>query len=86
MEGFNVMTPFQRFRNGLLQIRGDTNELLDEMIAFAEVMANKRNTVELDENGFFYVQSSGPLEEVLAVMHKQVEKLERIKKQKDEQT
>ena len=77
------MTPFQRFRNGLLQVRGDTNELLEEMIAFAEVMANKRNTLELDENGFFYCQSSGTLEDILPVMYKQIEKLERIKAQKD---
>lgn len=78
------MTPFQRFRNGLHQMREDTNELLNEMIAFAEVMSQKRNTVELDENGFFYVTASGTLEEIIPVMYKQLEKLERIKTQKDQ--
>lgn len=77
------MTPFRRFCNGLHQVRADFNEQLDEMLAFAEVMAMKQNCVELDENGFFYVTAAGPLEEIIPVMYKQIEKLERIKKQKD---
>ncbi len=77
------MTPFQRFLNGLYSIRGDFNEELDEIISFAEIMARKGTCLELDENGSFYVSASGPLEEVIPALQKQLEKLERIKKQKD---
>jgi hypothetical protein len=83
MESTNRMTPFRRFTNGLHQIRSDFNEQLDEMLAFSEIMAMKQNAVELDENGFFYVTASGPIEEIIPIMYKQIEKLERIKKQKD---
>lgn len=79
------MTPFRRFCNGLHQVRADFNEQLDEMLAFAEVMARKQNAVELDENGFFYVTAAGPLEEIIPVMQQQIEKLERIKRQRDTQ-
>lgn len=79
------MTPFQRFRNGLHHIRAEFNEELDEMLAFAEVMARKQNAIELDEHGFFYVTAAGPLEEIIPVVRQQVEKLERIKKQRDNQ-
>jgi hypothetical protein len=79
------MSPFRRFTNGLHHIRQDFNEQLDEMLAFSEVMALKQNSVELDEDGMFYVSASGTLEEVIPIMYKQIEKLERIKKQKDNQ-
>jgi hypothetical protein len=79
------LTPFQRFTNGLHQIRQDINEQLNEMLAFSEVMARKQNCVELDENGFFYVTAAGPIEEIIPVMYQQLERLERIKRQKDNQ-
>lgn len=80
------MTPFKRFCNGLKGVRSEFNEQLDEMLAFAEIMSQKSNTVELDENGFFYVTASGTLEEILPTLKKQLEKLERIKKQKEPPT
>jgi hypothetical protein len=85
LESPSRVTPFQRFCNGLHSVRADFNESLDEMLAFAEIMARKQNSVELDENGFFYVTAAGPLDEIIPVMHKQLEKLERIKKQRDNQ-
>lgn len=78
-----MMTPFQRFLNGLYQLRGDFNEELDEIISFAEVMAKKQTCVELDENGSFYVSASGPLEEVIPALQTQLKKLERLKNFKD---
>jgi signal transduction histidine kinase len=74
---------FQRFCNGLHHIRHELNEEITEMLAFAEVMARKQNSLELDENGFFYTTAAGPLEEIIPTMYKQIERLERIKKQRD---
>lgn len=79
------MTPFDRFLAGLHSLRHETSNELEELIAFAEIMAQKKNTLELDENGFFYCTASGPLEQVISVLEKQLGKLERIKKQKDTQ-
>jgi hypothetical protein len=75
------VTPFQRLRNGLLQIRQDTNELLEEALAFTEVMAMKKNSIEVDDD-MFYVTAAGPLEEIIPVLYAQLERLERYQKQK----
>jgi hypothetical protein len=78
-------TPFQRFLRGLEAAQLDMNEMLTELRAFAEIMAKKSNTLEMDENGFFYTTAAGTLEEIIPTIHKQLERLERIKKQKDAQ-
>lgn len=79
----NAMTPFRRFCNGLKHIRAEYNENIDEMLAFAEVMALKQNCVELDENGTFYVTSAGTIDEVIPIMRSQLERLERIRKERE---
>lgn len=79
------MTPFQQFLNGLEAAQLDFNEVMNELRAFAAVMARKSNSIEMDEKGFFYVTASGKVEEVIAVMHKQLDRLEKIKQQKDNQ-
>jgi hypothetical protein len=76
------MTPFQKFLRGLQGARMDLAETFEELIAFAEIMSRKSNSVELDENGFFYVTAAGPLEEIIPTMKKQLAKLERIQAQK----
>jgi hypothetical protein len=80
-----IQSPFRQFRNGLDQVQQDVNEVLNEARAFAEVLAMKQNSIEFDENGYFFVTSAGSLEEVIGVMQKQLEKLQRIKTQKDNQ-
>jgi hypothetical protein len=77
-------TPFRRFCNGLHQVRSDFNEQLDEMLAFAEVMAMKQNSIELD-NDTWYVTAAGTLDEIIPVVYQQIERLERIRKQRDGQ-
>lgn len=77
------MNPFQQFVRGLAAAKLEYNETIDELLAFAEVLARKQNTLEMDENGFFYVTASGQIEEVIAALQLYSEKLQRIKKQKD---
>lgn len=72
------MTPFQRMSNGLLHIRHELNEELNEALAFTELMALKTNAVEFDSDGMVYVLASGQLHEVINVMKQQLERLERI--------
>lgn len=83
MAGTNAVTPFRRFTNGLHHVKKEFIENIDEMLAFAEVMALKTNCIEYDENGCYYVQASGPLEDVITIMYHQLERLERMKQQKD---
>jgi hypothetical protein len=85
MHVMNSLSPFRRFCNGLHQIRKETNEQIDEILSFAEVMALKQNCVELDENGVFYVSSAGTIDEVIPVMHAQLERLQRIREERNRQ-
>jgi hypothetical protein len=78
-----MMNQYSKLLAGLKAVKSDLNGELDELLAFAEVMARKHNTLELDEDGFFYCTAAGPIEEVIPVMEKQLSKLERIKKQRD---
>jgi hypothetical protein len=78
-----MITPFQKFLRGLEAAQLDFNETMNELRAFAEVMARKQNSLEMDEDGLFYTSASGSVEEIIPILYKQVEKLERIKKQKD---
>jgi hypothetical protein len=77
-----MMTPFQRFLNGLNAAQLDFNETMTELRAFAEVMAHKKNSIELDEDGCFYVSASGPLEEVINTVQKHLERLKRINEER----
>jgi hypothetical protein len=77
------MTPFQKFLSGLQAAQLEFTETMDELRAFAEVMARKQNSIDLDEDGFFYVTATGPIEVIIPIIEKQLEKLERIKRQKD---
>ena len=65
-------------------MRHDFNEEMDELIGFAEVMARRQeNSIDLDENGFFYVTSAGKIEDVILTVENQLQRLKRIKEQKD---
>lgn len=79
------MSPFARFVAGLRAAKADFNESIDELTAFAEIMARKSNTLELDDDGMFYITASGTLEDIIATMENQLSKLKRIKHQKDHQ-
>ena len=55
----------------------------DELIAALEVLSGKRNTLELDEDGFFYVQAHGPIEDVIKGLEIHLKRLNNIKAQKE---
>lgn len=76
------MTPFQKFLRGLQAAHTEHTEALEELIAFAEVMARKSNTLDLDEHGYFYSTASGPIEDILPTLEKHVSKLKRIQQEK----
>jgi DNA polymerase II small subunit/DNA polymerase delta subunit B len=76
------LTPFMKFLRGLQAANVDLKETFDELIAFAEIMAMKQNSLEMDEDGIFYVTATGPVEDIVPILHKQLERLERIQKQK----
>jgi hypothetical protein len=77
----SVDNPYRRFCHGVQHFRQELNEELDEMLTFAEVMARQGNMITVDENGVFYSTANGTLDEIISVLHQQLEKLERIRRQ-----
>lgn len=59
------------------------NEDMDELIGGATLLSARPNYLTVDEHGYYHVQASGPIEEIIPALIKQVEKLQRIKQQKD---
>lgn len=76
------MTPFQKFLNGVTAAQMDMNEMLDELRGFAEIMARKQTTLDMDEDGTFYVTATGPLEEIIPAVERQLQKLKRISQER----
>lgn len=76
-------SPLTRFRDMLMLHKKQLDEDYEEIIMAAEIIASRPNYVLMDETGYYHVQSSGTLEEVVTSLHKQLEKLERIKAQKE---
>lgn len=75
--------PLTRFRDMLMLYKKQMEEDFDELIMSAEIICSRPNYVLMDETGYYHLQASGTLEEVVAVLQKQLEKLEKIKTQKD---
>lgn len=78
------MSPYQRLSNGLAHFRQVVLEEIDEALTFVDVMKRQQNSLTYDnENNVFYVTAVGTAEEVIPVMYKQIEQLERIQKQRN---
>jgi type II secretory pathway component PulF len=74
---------YRRFCTGIQHFRNEINDELDEMLTFAEVMARQQNMITVDENGIFFSTASGSLDEIIPTLTQQIEKLERIRRQRN---
>lgn len=83
IHGRRYLSPFEQFARGLHAAQVEFNETIDELRAFIEVMARKTNSLDMDENGKFYIVAAGTIDEIIPALEAQLKKLERIKKQKD---
>lgn len=77
------MLPLIRFHEMLRLYKEQMNEDFDELMSAAEIIGARPNYLTVDEHGFYHVQASGNIDEVLHALQLQKEKLERIKAQRD---
>jgi urease accessory protein UreE len=71
-----------KFKEMLETMQAQMNNDYDEIISAAHLIGNRPNYLTVDEHGFFHVQASGKIEEVMSALKIQLEKLDRISKQK----
>lgn len=76
-------TPLTRFKTRLETTKAQLMEDLDEMIMTTDIISQRPNYLTVDELGYYHVQASGNIDEVLTTLYKLQEKLERIKKYRE---
>ena len=77
------MLPLIRFRDMLANYKAQMDEDMNELINAAEIIGQRPNYLTVDENGYYHVQASGNIDEVIYALEKQLEKVKRIKQQRE---
>lgn len=78
-----MMLPLTKFKDMLLDHKQQLDADFDELILAADLIGARPNYMTVDEHGFYHVQASGGIKEVIFALEKQLEKLNRIKAQRD---
>jgi hypothetical protein len=77
------MLPLSNFSIMLRTYRDQMHEDYSELIAAADLIGGRPNYLTVDEHGYYHLQASGNIDEVIKAITDQLEKLKRIKAQKD---
>jgi len=75
--------PLTKFSEILREYKRQMNEDYDELIAASDLIGGRPNYLTVDEHGFYHLQASGKIEEVIRATEDQLERLKRIKNQRD---
>jgi len=75
----NVETPLTRFMSTLEATKAQLIEDIDEMIMTADIISQRPNYLTVDEKGYYHIQASGDIDDVIESLTKLLGKLNRIK-------
>jgi vacuolar-type H+-ATPase subunit D/Vma8 len=78
------MLPLSKFKDVLINYQEQMVQDFNELIMAADLIGSRPNYLTVDEKGFYHVQASGTLDEAIKAMEQLLEKLNRIKKQKND--
>lgn len=73
------MLPLSRFTNALSAYKLEFDQQFDELIQAAEIISKKTNVIEREDNGQFFVQATGNIEQVIDTLETMLRKLYKIK-------
>lgn len=77
------MLPLRKFHDMLTTLKYQVMEDMDEIIGAADLISQRPNYLTVDEHGFYHLQASGNIDEMLLAVELQLTRLKRIKEQKD---
>lgn len=77
------MLPLSRFVEALEAYKAEVGQNFDELIMAADLIAKKTNTITREDNGSFYVQATGTLDECINTLSVMLNKLKKIKEQQE---
>lgn len=78
------MLPLARLTEYLKGYQAEFNQQFDELIQAAEIVAQKSNIIEREDNGQFIVQATGSLNQVIDTLESMLRKLYKIKENTDD--
>ncbi len=77
------MLPLIKFRDMLDNYKNQFMEDMDELIGAAHIIGARPNYLTVDEHGYYHVQASGTIKDVITALEQQLGKLNRIQAQRD---
>lgn len=77
------MLPLKKFGEMLTTTKEQMIEDMNELINAATLISQRPNYLTVDEHGFYHLQASGDIGEMVTVVEQQLAKLKRIKEQRD---
>ncbi len=72
-------TPLTRFINILEATKSQLVQDIDEMIMTTDIISKRPNYLTVDERGYYHIQASGDIDDVMTSLTRLLEKLNRIK-------
>ena len=73
------MLPLSRFVNALGAYKAEMDQQFDELIMAADLIAKKNNVIQREDDGTFFIQATGSLNECIDTLSVMLKKLEKIK-------
>lgn len=77
------MLPLTKFSEILTSYKEQMNNDFDELITASNLIGQRPNYLTVDEHGYYHLQASGKIEEVITATEYNLERLKRIKQQRD---
>lgn len=77
------MLPLSNFAKMLVGYKDQHSSDMDELIAAADLIGQRPNYLTVDEHGYYHLQASGRIEEVIKSIEDNLIRLNRIKLQRD---
>lgn len=73
------MIPLSNFRDILVEYKDQAVKDYDELIMAADILSQRPNFFTMDDNGQFFAQACGPLDETIRALEHHLTKLYKIK-------
>ena len=77
------MLPLSNFARMLCAYKDQHSNDMNELIAAADLIGQRPNYLTVDEHGYYHLQASGTIEEVIKALEDNLARLNRIKLQRD---
>ncbi len=77
------MLPFKRFTEALAGYKAEFDQQFDDLINAADLISRKTNVIEREDDGTYYIQATGKLDEIIDTLTVMLNKLKKTKEQID---